>query len=245
MSSVIFDKPISLIQISEMEGIKVVVKSAGVGGISQLKRELRILPKLNHPNIVSVIKSTTDSLVLEYADKGDLINFYTFHVQFDTMKNILLSIASALDYLHSMRIAHCDIKPDNVLFFTDSKDSSKVAVKICDFGAACILGKWDQSKETEPITERKGLLGTVMYMAPEQLEKKISTKTDVWGLGTIMYCLFTASSPPRDTKPGTIPKVIRTLSHVPKYAIDLMYKCYDKDPNKRPSMKEIIDCLNN
>lgn len=122
-------------------------------------------------------------------------NFYNFLIndkflsKFNTYKGqifseeessiIIKSLAEAVEYLHSQEIVHRDIKPENIIFDNAKKLNS---LKIIDFGLS------------SQFFESKGdyeFCGTLLYMAPEQIEKRIYTKAiDIWSCGVILYQLL-------------------------------------------------------
>ena len=94
------------------------------------------------------------------------------------------SLFSAVEFIHSRQIIHRDIKPENIIFNNIEDFNS---LKLCDFG---LSGQYFDSVETE-------YCGTLIYMAPEQVEKKNYTKAiDIWSCGTIMYMLLNSGKHP-------------------------------------------------
>jgi serine/threonine protein kinase len=92
---------------------------------------------------------------------------------------IISCLFNAVDYLHSREIVHRDIKPENILL-ADDKDFT--SLKLIDFGLS--------SQYFEFIGDYE-FCGTLIYMAPEQLEKRVYTKSiDIWSCGIIMYQLL-------------------------------------------------------
>ncbi|XP_077449174.1 serine/threonine-protein kinase 36 [Stigmatopora argus] len=155
--------------------------------LQSLKKEIDIMSNLQHPNIVKLFDSfeteTEVVVVTEYAegqlfqiieDDGSLPEFQVCE--------IACQLVSALYYLHSRRILHRDMKPQNILF-----DKNGV-VKLCDFGFARAM-----SISTMVLTSIKG---TPLYMSPELVaEKPYDHTADLWSLGCILYELHTGVPP--------------------------------------------------
>lgn len=152
-----------------------------------LRREIEIMQGLKHPNIITLLDSfDTDNevcVVTDFAD-GEL-----FHILEDDQKlpekivhHIAHQLVSALWYLHSNRILHRDMKPQNILL------SNGGFVKLCDFGFARSM-----SVDTFMVTSIKG---TPLYMSPELVqEQPYDHNADLWALGCILFELF-AGEPP-------------------------------------------------
>ncbi|XP_035482236.2 serine/threonine-protein kinase 36 isoform X1 [Scophthalmus maximus] len=155
--------------------------------LRSLKREIEIMRDLQHPNIVQLYDSfetkTEVVVVTEYAE-GQL-----FHILEDEgslvesqVQEIACQLVSALYYLHSHRILHRDMKPQNILL------GKSGVVKLCDFGFARAM-----SVSTMVLTSIKG---TPLYMSPELVEEKPYDHTaDLWSLGCILYELHTGAPP--------------------------------------------------
>ena len=155
--------------------------------LQNLRGEIEILSKLDHANIILMLHSFETSqefcVVTELA-QGELFEI----LERDTclgegeVQNIAKQLVQALHYLHSNRILHRDMKPQNILI------SSQGRVKLCDFGFARAM-----SKETVMVTSIKG---TPLYMAPELVQEQPYNETaDLWSLGVILYELFTGQPP--------------------------------------------------
>ena len=92
---------------------------------------------------------------------------------------IIQSLFETVEYLHSREIVHRDIKPENILF---DDNTNLASLKLIDFGL---------SSQFFEITGDFEFCGTLLYMAPEQLEKKIYTKSiDIWSCGIVCYKLL-------------------------------------------------------
>ncbi|KAJ0061970.1 hypothetical protein NL108_014674, partial [Boleophthalmus pectinirostris] len=160
--------------------------------LRNLKREIEIMRDLQHPNIVQLFDSfETDTevvVVTEYAE-GQLFQILEddgslpeCQLLLFTRSEIACQLVSALYYLHSHRILHRDMKPQNILL------GKSGGVKLCDFGFARAM-----SVSTLVLTSIKG---TPLYMSPELVEEKPYDHTaDLWSLGCILYELHTGAPP--------------------------------------------------
>lgn len=138
-----------------------------------MKHEIEILRNLHHENIIQMLDSfETDRevvVVTEYAD-GELFGLLEDDgsLSEEQVQSIACQLISALHYLHSHRIMHRDMKPQNILLCKDK-------VKLCDFGFARAM-----SVETMVLTSIKG---TPLYMSPELVEDKpYDHNADLWYL---------------------------------------------------------------
>ena len=148
--------------------IKVINKvGAGTQLIKEMKEEISILKKLNHDNIVKFYGySETNSQLLikmEYIKYGTLSNWMKNNQKIteEQASLILLKVLSAVEYLHSLHICHRDIKPENIMI---SKENDLASIKIIEFGLSAQQFNYLSNNE---------YCGTFIYMAPEQIEKKI------------------------------------------------------------------------
>ncbi|XP_013146381.1 PREDICTED: serine/threonine-protein kinase fused isoform X2 [Papilio polytes] len=206
--------------------------------LKNLRQECDIQRQLNHPNIIRMIDSfDTESelvVVTEYAEK-ELHSILAKEgcLNEEQVKKITWDLVSALYYLHSHRVLHRDLKPQNVLL-----DSSGRA-KLCDFGLARIM-----TNATHILTSIKG---TPLYMAPELIdEKPYDHQADLWSLGCIVYELM-AGQPPFCTM--SIWQLVRMIRHKPVQwpsfismeARSFLQGLLHKDPGKRMSWPEILE----
>ncbi|XP_061659818.1 serine/threonine-protein kinase 36-like isoform X3 [Syngnathoides biaculeatus] len=155
--------------------------------LQSLKKEIDIMSNLQHPNIVKLFDSfeteTEVVVVTEYAE-GQLFQIIEADGSLPESQvcEIACQLVSALYYLHSRRILHRDMKPQNILF-----DKNGV-VKLCDFGFARAM-----SVSTMVVTSIKG---TPLYMSPELVaEKPYDHTADLWALGCILYEIHTGLPP--------------------------------------------------
>lgn len=152
-------------------------------------QEAQLLHSLHHPHILPVldagIQDRQPYIVMEYAPGGSLRDRLIQHLNqplpIEAAITILTQVGLALHYAHQHNIVHRDIKPENILF----NDSGEAL--LADFGIAVAL--------TSARTGASGISGTPTYMAPEQFEGKISTKSDQYALGCIAYELLTGRYP--------------------------------------------------
>jgi len=148
-------------------------------------REAQALARLNHPNIVQVHDfGRTDEyfyFVMEYVDGVNLRVLIRDHkLDPEAALKIVPQICEALQFAHDEGIVHRDIKPENILV------DKKGRVKIADFGLAKLLGR---PAEDLSLTGTGQLMGTLGYMAPEQLQQahSVDHRADIYSLGVVFY----------------------------------------------------------
>lgn len=152
-----------------------------------LRHEIGILQRLDHENIILLLdwfETNTDFVVVTQFAYGELFEIFQDDKRLPEaeVSNIGRQLVKALNYLHSEKVIHRDMKPQNVLV------SSNGTVKLCDFGFARAL-----SSHTTVLTSIKG---TPLYMAPELVqEKPYDGSVDLWSLGVICYELFVGQPP--------------------------------------------------
>lgn len=156
-------------------------------------REARALAKLNHPNIVTVHDFGQQGgwyfLLMEFVDGVNLRQaMRTKRFTPEQALEIVPKVCEALQYAHGEGVLHRDIKPENLLL------DSKGRVKIADFGIAK-LGQTDG--EEISLTLSGARLGTMAYMAPEQIEHpgEVDHRADIYSLGVVFYEMLTGELP--------------------------------------------------
>jgi serine/threonine protein kinase/lipopolysaccharide biosynthesis regulator YciM len=169
----------------------------GRGGEERFKREGNILARLAHPNIAELIDAGVSPakqpyLILEYVE-GEHVDRYCDQRTLDVQARIrlFLEVLLAVAQAHSNLIVHRDIKPSNVLVRNDGQ------VKLLDFGIAKLLeGEEEVGGSATLLTVEGGRPMTPEYAAPEQLRGGVvTTLTDVYGLGVLLYVLLTGQHP--------------------------------------------------
>jgi serine/threonine-protein kinase len=168
----------------------------GKSGEQRFKREGSILGHLAHPHIAELIDAGVSQagqpyLVLEYV-KGDHIDRYSDQqkLNVEARLRIFLDVLASVAQAHANLIVHRDLKPSNVLVTTDGQ------VKLLDFGIAKLLEAEGQSGAATMLTREGGGALTPAYAAPEQLTgQAITTATDVYALGVLLYELLTGYHP--------------------------------------------------
>ncbi len=162
----------------------------------RFEREARSISALTHPNICTLYdigrQDGREFLVMEYLDGETLAERLTRGpLELGDAIRHAIEIADALERAHRQGIVHRDLKPGNVVL-------TREGAKLLDFG----LAKWmppEQSSllgraedKTAPLTSQGTLLGTIPYMAPEQLEgREVDARTDIFAFGAILYEMAT------------------------------------------------------
>jgi len=169
----------------------------------RFKREAQAAAALNNPNIVTIHEINDYEghiyIVMEYVPGLSLDEKITkkrtaenLPLQMDEILETATQICLGLKAAHEAGIVHRDIKPQNILINEDG------IVKILDFGVAKLKG-------TKKITREYATVGTVHYMAPEQIKtKNVDQRADIWSLGIVLYEIFTGELPFKGKKIITI-----------------------------------------
>ena len=153
--------------------------------------ESTALSLLSHPNIVqvynTVITNSTKYIIMEHVD-GITLKKHMDKRGALAEREVLYyasQILSALDYIHSKGIVHCDIKPQNIILLQNG------SIKVADFGIARLDAMLDNSKERSDVA-----LGTVYYVSPEQAQGKApKAESDLYSLGVMLYEAMTNRLP--------------------------------------------------
>jgi len=153
-----------------------------------LQREIEIMKKVNHPNILALLDVFEDNefiyLVLELVKGGDLFSKVVDDGYFkeNEAQRIMKTILKAVEYCHQLGIAHRDLKPENVLCSTEKEFN----IFIGDFGFSKIFE--DEGMETQ--------CGSLEYTAPEVLTgKKYDQACDLWSIGVITFVILSGCFP--------------------------------------------------
>ena len=168
--------------------------SANLLSDGEIKDEIEILKKLDHPDIVRIIESfnTRNSYILitEYCEEGELFDQVKNQLSETQIAVIFRQLLSGLAYLHSNNIVHRDLKLENILIHEIEKSKTTgedlFNIKIIDFGTARIF---DKNKKPQSI------VGSSYYIAPEVLRQKYNKECDLWSVGVILYMFIVGHAP--------------------------------------------------
>jgi serine/threonine protein kinase len=238
----------------ERNGHGVVVKlvASGFGLIKEindrLKREARILAKLEHPNIVRYYDSGEDHgrfyLVMEFIDGIDLGAILRSRGRLDLglAMSVAMPVADALRYVHSKNLVRIDVKPGNIIIGKTGR------VYVIDFGTAK-----PKTPEGEAITKIGSFVGTPNYMSPEQLKgAPPDERSDIYAFGIVLYECLVGRKPfvrnlsdTNDTRIYEPPAPPSGYVNISPRLESLILRCLAPDPAKRfQSMGELAGELN-
>ncbi|MCZ6597536.1 MAG: serine/threonine-protein kinase [Planctomycetota bacterium] len=201
----------------------------------RFEREAKHTSNLAHPNIATVYDYGQDRgtsyIVMEFLEGRTLDQIVKDRpLGYEEGMRIATQVTSAMGLVHERGLIHRDLKPANIMVQEDS------TVKLLDFGIC-------RSTQESSITQNGMLVGTVLYMSPEQvLGDELDSRTDVWALGAVFYLAFTGElafpgrSVPEvcmailEAKPKP-PREIRT--GFPPALSEFLLKCLERDRDKR------------
>lgn len=162
----------------------------------RFRREAVIAADFSHPNLARVLdvghseELGIEWLTMEYLrgrDLGEIIDRGR-PVTFALMVDMVGQVLDALDYIHTRKIVHCDVKPDNIFITRDPYNRRLVIVKLIDFGVC---------RSLEPFEQPQEISGDPRYMAPEQTETRgpFDHRADFYALGVTLYEMITGHHP--------------------------------------------------
>ncbi|KAH9300689.1 hypothetical protein KI387_012272, partial [Taxus chinensis] len=229
------------------------------------RQEVAVWHKLDHPNVTKFIGASMGSsdlmpgpndtdgsfqgpssaccVVVEYLAGGTLKSYLIKNrrrkLAFNVVIQLALDLSRGLSYLHSQKIVHRDVKTENMLL-----DKGRT-LKIADFGVARV--------EAQNPKDMTGETGTLGYMAPEVLDgKPYNRKCDVYSFGICLWEAYCCEMPYADlsfadmtsavVRQNLRPEIPRCC---PSSLANVMKKCWDANPDKRPEMDEVVQLLEN
>jgi len=212
-------------------------------------KEAKLMLKLTakkHVNLVAVyaicISKELPAIVMEYADFGTLLNVLRSSEKLELINvyNLTIGIARGMQYLHKNDVIHRDIAARNILL------KEKLVPMISDFGLSRVVVTGEEylstGKDSLPLK----------WMAPEAIKLSHFTKaTDIWSFGIVIWEIITRGAEPHENLDQREAKIqIRDYFLTPIVPSDvdptmkvIMQQCWYKDPDMRPSPKDIMDMV--
>ena len=209
--------------------------------------EARAASALNHPNIVTVHDINSDGgldfIVMEYvAGKTLDVAIGRKGIRTPLALKYAIQIADALAKAHGAGILHRDLKPTNLMVSEDGN------VKILDFGLAKLMDAAespavDTATGFAPLTQEGAVIGTPVYMSPEQVEgRKLDARSDIFAFGSVLYEMLTGQKAfDGESSASIVAKILhedpRPVNHlvpsVPTDLVKIVSRCSRKDPARR------------
>ena len=227
-------------QTGEKVAIKILEKSklTNYNDRNRLEREINILNKIHHPNIVKLFCTIeTDRqifIIMEYIKGNELFQYILVRKKLEEEEAFyfFIQIINCIDYLHKIRIAHRDLKTENVIIEQGTKE-----IKLIDFGLSNIY---------EDGQLLSTACGSPIYAAPEMLEGKPykGSTVDIWSAGVILYYMLCGCFPFEDSSNEKLyKKICKGKFEIPKFlsknAKDLISKILVVNIQRRINIKDI------
>lgn len=204
--------------------------------LRRFRNESKMIASLSHPNVVKVhdvgFSDKLQFIVMEYID-GITLKEYIENEGVLTWKDsvhFIIQVLRALQHAHDKGVVHRDIKPQNIMLFTDG------TIKVMDFGIA-------KSALEQACTATDQTIGTVHYISPEQARgDKTDEKSDIYSVGVMFYEMLTGQKPFDSDKPVTVavmqmkntPKRPRAVNpNIPAGLEEIILRAMEKDPENR------------
>lgn len=231
---------------------------------ASFRQEVAVWHKLNHPNVTKFVGASMGTsnlkipsknpsnaeeslpsraccVIVEYIPGGTLKQYLIKNrrkkLAYKIVVQLALDLARGLNYLHSEKIVHRDVKSENMLL-----DNSR-NLKIADFGVARV--------EAMNPSDMTGETGTLGYMAPEVLDgKPYNRRCDVYSFGICLWEIYCCDMPYPDLSFADVSSAVvrqNLRPEIPRCCPSalaiIMRKCWDANPNRRPEMEEVVRML--
>jgi eukaryotic-like serine/threonine-protein kinase len=240
--------------------------------LSRFRREVQLTRRITHPNVCRTFDIERHSSTADDGTSSDLTFLTMELLEGETLADLLhrqgrlteaealplvLQMTEALNAAHAASIVHRDFKPSNVLLVPVSGSSTGLRVVVTDFGLARALlpgGQVSGEQAATSLTGNQALMGTLIYMAPEQFERGEATvASDLYSLGLVMYEMVTGVRPFADPIPfAEATKRVKQPAPSSKILVPeldpaweaAICRCLEAEPEKRfQTARELADSL--
>lgn len=222
--------------------------------VRRFHREAELLAHLDHPGIVKVFDhgnyGDTHYIAMEFLDGDGLDRLIeNKKLGLKSVVDVMARVGEALQHIHAQGIIHRDIKPGNIMVLRNAvREDGSVdprGVRLMDFGIAA-------GKVLTRLTITGARIGTPVYMSPEQAKgQRIDHRSDIYSLGVVFYEALCGQPPfqgayeavihQQITQMPTPPKQVNP--DIPQVLSDVIYKMLEKDPDKRPTLDDVLEIL--
>lgn len=218
-----------------------------IKNLEKFKREIEILKKMDHPNIIKLYEVFESErslyLVMEECKGGEVFDKIVERIQAKQMysekdaANIIQQVLSCIQYCHNHNICHRDLKPENLLYLNPGSERDN-RIKVIDFGLS------------QSADKLKTKVGTAYYVSPEILKGNYTQLCDIWSAGVILYILLTGDPPFNGASDQIIYNKIMKFDfsfpenkwkHISKEAKDLLQNHMLVPENKRATAKKVLE----